>query len=95
MSKNAMVLLALVSSMSAVAATGLHPADAFDLKREAEWAVMRQIVKAGEPKKVADGYEVPVAVDGKTCRVLVKPYTPNEMEPPIRWKAAGQPVCVK
>lgn len=91
------ILLSMIAfvSLSAGAATSLHPADAYDIKSSAEFAVMHQIIKAGEPKKVSGGYEVPVSVDGKTCKVLVKPYTPSQVEPPIRWKAAGQPVCDK
>lgn len=91
------ILLLMIAgvSMGAGAATSLHPADAYDIKQSAEFAVMNQSIKAGEPKKVSGGYEVPVAVNGNTCKVLVKPYTPSQIEPPIRWKAAGQPVCNK
>jgi hypothetical protein len=80
---------------SGVAQAQLHPADAYDIKSEARFAVLNKFVKADDPAKKSDGYEVPVVVNGLKCRVLVIPYSPkSNMEPPVRWKAS-EPVCGK
>lgn len=87
-------LLVAAIAMTAHAANNLHPADAYDIKSAAESAVWRQTIKAGEPRQVSGGYEVPVAVSGKVCKVMVKPYKPTDsMEPPVRWKVAEKPSC--
>jgi Ni/Co efflux regulator RcnB len=62
-------------SVQKPSAATLHPADAYDIKQAAEFAVMHQAIKAGEPQPVSSGYEVPVVVSGKTCKVLVKDST--------------------
>lgn len=90
-------VLAVILLLAAAAANAegqLHPADAYDIKSGAEFAAMREFIKAGDPVKKADGYEVPVSVKGVPCKVVVKPHTPGPMDPPTRWKATA-PSCSK
>ncbi|VBQ36254.1 Uncharacterised protein [Burkholderia pseudomallei] len=73
----------------------LHPADRYDIKSEAEFAVRAMTIKSGDPVAEQGGYMVPVTVANTKCTVLVKPYTPkSDMEPPHRWKA-DTAVCGK
>jgi len=84
----------LLVAGAAHASDNLHPADAFDIDSAAKRAVVDSLVKTSAPVKKGDAYEVDVLVDGKKCTVLVKPYAPSKIEPPIRWKAE-KPVCGK
>lgn len=79
-------LLLAVASI-AYAGETLHPADASDIVFAAKQAVIKELVKAGEPVKKGEMYVVDVTVNGKKCSVAVKPHMPSAIEPPVRWKA--------
>lgn len=90
--KKQFIVAALVLAAVDAGAASIHPADEYDIKSAAQFEVMKDHVKAGTPKQVGKGYEVPVDVNGLKCTVMVMQYTPSSIEPPIRWKA-NQPVC--
>ncbi|WP_420213556.1 hypothetical protein ACN8ZM_40840 (plasmid) [Burkholderia aenigmatica] len=88
-------LIAAYVFSTAASGQALHPADRYDIKNEAEFAVQKVAIKAGEPIAEHGGYIVPVAVANEKCTVTVRPYTPkSDLEPPRRWKAEP-PVCRK
>ncbi|MBU9371809.1 hypothetical protein LGM85_22560 [Burkholderia multivorans] len=88
-------LVAACAITASAHAQVLHPADRYDIKSEAEFAVRDVTIKAGEPVAAQSGYIVPVIVANEKCKVLVRPYTPkSDMEPPRRWKA-DTAVCGK
>ncbi|MBR8085614.1 hypothetical protein K6L09_41655 [Burkholderia cepacia] len=88
-------LIAACVFSTAASGQALHPADRYDIKSEAEFAVQKVAIKAGEPTAGQGGYIVPVTVAHEKCTVTVRPYTPkSDMEPPRRWKAEP-PVCRK
>ena len=90
--KNRIIIAALIFASANAGAASIHPADEYDIKSAAQFEVMKEHVKSGTPKQAGKGYEVPVEVNGLKCTVMVMPYTPSSIEPPIRWKA-NQPVC--
>lgn len=89
-----LVFIAMLLAAGAAQAVPLHPADDYDIQSAAQFAVIRQMIKTGKPIKKGESYEVPIMVNGLSCKVLVRPYSPKPMEPPIRWMADG-PVCGK
>ncbi|NIF40125.1 hypothetical protein F3J14_04255 [Burkholderia sp. Tr-862] len=88
-------LIAACAFSTAASGQALHPADRYDIKSEAEFAVQKATIQAGEPTAGQGGYVVPVMVANEKCTVVVRPYTPkSDLEPPRRWKSEPA-VCRK
>jgi hypothetical protein len=86
-------LFAVCTIAASANAQTLSPADRYDIRSAAEWAVRDMTMKAGEPVAEQGGYMVPVVVANTKCKALVKPYTPkSDQEPPLRWKVVSA-VC--
>lgn len=89
------ILVAACAASTSAGAQALNPADRYDIKSAAEWAVRDVTMKTGEPVAERGGYVVPVTVANTKCTVTVRPYTPkSDFEPPRRWKTDNA-VCGK